>query len=202
MRKKYFLGLDLSLSCSGYCVIDQTGKIRKIGNVISQPTTPDVESRFVRYSNITASFEQILKTFWSQIEVVAIENYSYGSKGKIIQLVECGTMVRNLVRDRIFERRKFIYEVAPISLKKFILGSGKIKSAKNIMCREVWKKYKYEIDDDNMVDAFLLSKVAQGIFLVREGHGDKIKKKYQREVITNILKPKKKSKRRKKNATT
>jgi len=177
-----FLGLDLSLTNSGVCLVDAAGKILQIGSVHTEPAGDLISQRFSRYWTIVEEISKFFSNPKFQISLAAIEHYSYASRGKTIQLVELGT----LVRDSLLVKFPVI-EVAPVQLKKFLLGTGKGKSLKNVMCREVYKKYGVNIDDDNQVDAFVLTQVARLYFYVKNGRKVKARK-YQREVVETILK--------------
>ena len=50
-----------------------------------------------------------------------------------------------------------LYFVAPTTLKKFVGAKGK----KNLIAREVYKRWKYEADDDNLVDAYAIARWAE-----------------------------------------
>ena len=83
-------------------------------------------------------------------------------------------------------------EVAPIQLKKYLLGKvkGKGQNVKNVMCREVYRKFGMVLDDDNMVDAFILAHIARDYWRLTQGKkSDKSKTfgKPQMEVLSKLL---------------
>lgn len=190
----YFLGLDLSLTCSGYCLINQNGKKVLSGTVTTTASGEEIKSRFWRYNFIAFTllnkiFPTALKKKEQSIKTIAIETASFGSKGsRKTQLIENSAVVTQAMMKEI--NAEWI-EVAPISLKKFINGSvkSKGKESKNIMCREVYIKYGEKIDDDNEVDAFSLAQVARTYWKIinKKGYDGDIYK-YQYEVVNNIIK--------------
>ena len=178
-----YLGLDLSLTATGICILGENNKIVLL-NTIETESKPyiTIQDRWYRYKYILQQIIEYIRPF--SFSGVAIENYSLASRGKIVQLVELGT----LVRDYIIGPDIFILEPTPTQVKKYLLGKVQ-KGAKNIMCREVYKKYKIDIDDDNQVDAFILAMIARGYDLYLRN-----KEKfmnlfiYQQEVIKAIHK--------------
>ena len=190
MSKEFYIGLDLSLTASGVVVLNSEGKIVDMGLAGSENMGDSVRSRFARCLANCNGIRNIIEKYMEGAKAIAIEGYSFMSKGNISQLVENGTLVRAMLlgfmegRD---EKKHDIIEVAPISLKKFLLGKVE-KNAKNIMCREVFIKFKEKLDDDNLVDAFLLGHVAR-CFFFRKNYGFKNQyKQYQWEMADKMIK--------------
>lgn len=195
----YFLGLDLSLTRSGYCIVNQEGKRVLSGVVTTEAAGQEIENRFRRYRYIAEQLLSEIQTFSKgkkHIYGVAIEAASFGSQGsRKNQLIESSAVVTNTLLDFFYRENTKKYntrwiEVAPQSLKKFILGKlkSKGKEAKNIMCREVYIKYGATIDDDNEVDAFLLAQVSLVYCKKLDiGYREDLPK-YRQEVVDNIIK--------------
>ena len=189
MNKVKFVGLDLSLTNSGVCVIGEEGKVLDIDSVKTDPCGSTIEERFARYRKIASKLWKIVKHVKGDIASVAVENFSYGSKGRIIQIVESGTLVRYcFIKGGV----NMFIEVAPIQLKKYLLGKVKGKGAaiKNVMCREVFRKFGEEIDDDNQVDAFILAHIARDYWHHTQGKKPGKSKTFgkpQAEVLLKLL---------------
>ena len=81
--------------------------------------------------------------------------------------------------------------VAPSSLKKFVIGSG--KGEKNLMLLHVFKKWGIEAVNDDEADAVALARV--GVALVNP---DAAKHKYEKEVLAVITAEKKTKRSREK----
>jgi len=183
-----FIGCDFSLANSGICFLNETEKPINLFSIKTKRYGDNIEERFKRYFEILDELKKHSNYLnVNDVKIICIESYSLYSKGKIINLCESGTLNREYFLKSFPEAK--IIEVAPISLKKFILGhvKSKGKEAKNIMCREVYKKYHLNIDDDNQVDAFILAKIAQLYYLYT------IEKKqpvhiYQKEVLDSLIK--------------
>lgn len=182
-----FLGLDLSLGDSGVVLINDSKIIIK-ESIKSYRIFDFIRDRFLRYSIIVNQLNDILFDYFKKIKCIAIENYSFGSSGRIVQLAESGGLIRNFLIENLNDDVDII-EVAPISLKKFITGQGKGKQTKNIIIREIYKKYGYDIDNDNVADAFILAKIAELYYYMRNNIIlEKIYHKYQEDVVKNIIK--------------
>lgn len=88
-----------------------------------------------------------------QPELVVFEAYAFVFRKTIQQTIEVGTCLRIAVM-----RREVPYlEVPPLQLKKFVTGTGKGK--KDVMRLYVYKRWGYEHDCDDIVDAFALAQV-------------------------------------------
>lgn len=86
-------------------------------------------------------------------ELVVFEGYAFVFRGAIRQIIEVGTCLRLAC----MRRNLPILEVAPLQLKKFVIGLGKGK--KDMMRLHVFKRWGYENDCDDIVDAFALAQV-------------------------------------------
>jgi Holliday junction resolvasome RuvABC endonuclease subunit len=178
-----FLGLDLSLSDSGISLINEDGSILILESIKSKRVGDKIEERFARYYSILNQIRELIIPYIEKIKGIAIEMFSYGSQGRIVQLAESATLVRDLIL-RNKNKDSFIIEVSPISLKKFILGKVKAKGqqSKNLIIKEIYKKYDVDINNDNIADAFILSQI------VKMYHDKKYEFEYQKEVIENLIK--------------
>lgn len=188
MSDKLYLGLDLSLADSGVCIINSGGEIVKIGSVITVNLGSRMDKRFKRYAQSAKGIKSyILENNRSEkIACCAVEQYSFGSKGRMVQIVENGTMIRYVLRKYGVEN---IIEPYPMQLKKFLLGKvNKEMNAKNILCREVYKRYKVEINNDNQVDAFILAQLARTYDMYySDDRKNCVIQKHQKEVIEKIF---------------
>jgi hypothetical protein len=182
-----FIGMDLSLSNCGLVVLDYNGKVQLLKSIKTEEIGQSVEKRFERCYNQINQFKETLLKYDLNDSIIAIESYALQAVGRITSLVESGTLIRDFIYKN-YDNCK-ILEVAPVSAKKFLLGSGKSdsginKKAKIIM--EIYKQFGLEIGDDNIADAFVLSNIAQAYYnVINNNHN---LKKYQLEVITTIMK--------------
>lgn len=119
-------------------------------------------------------------------EKVWIEGYAFSFKGSGTVLVEIGTIIRYFLYQEGYE----YIEVSPTTLKKFATGNG--AAQKDLMIKEVYKKWGYDTDSNDVADA-----VALGMFGLA-AEGKLTLTKVQQETIDKFLAPpppKKKSKK-------
>lgn len=107
------LGIDPSLSSSGYCVIRKGGSI-------SAGTIPVKKAKGnERLGYIRDKFKQIILKH--KIDIIFIEGYSFGSQGRsFLSLAELGGVIRLL----FYEMNIPYYQIYPLAVKKFITGVG------------------------------------------------------------------------------
>ena len=146
---KLYLGIDQSLTCTSVCWLEnQEIKIERI-----KPLYMGVS----RIAEIYAEFDAMLQAN-PNIAGAAIEGYAFAAKGAVFNLGELG----GVLRLALYNRGIPSIEVPPTFLKKYITGKG--NAQKNLLIKEVYKKYEADIDDDNDCDAFSLALVALDYF--------------------------------------
>lgn len=89
-------------------------------------------------------------------DLVSIEGYGFSNKHTIVTLVELGTVARLACHHNTVP----YIEVPPTSLKKFVTGKGNAK--KDQMMLQVFKKWGYEAETDNLADAYALAQFGLG----------------------------------------
>lgn len=167
-----YLGLDLSLTGSGVVIIDDNYSI-----LFSE--TLSVKSRDVeRLLFLENKLFNILQD--KSITIAAIEGPAYQDTGRIFELGEWAGVVKlNLYKLSI----PYII-VAPMQLKKYVSGSGK-SGKKELILLDVFKNFGEEIRDNNIADAYVLSRIARDFYYLKNGKEYDIKK-YQEDVIKKI----------------
>lgn len=145
--KHVIAGIDQSLTKTGVIIMNSSGQI-----IFEKLVTPKKLKGVERLQFIRNEVMQVLRIY--QVTVVAIENYSFGSKGRsLFNLGEIGGVLRLAFYDN---KIKF-FEVSPASLKSFISENG--GADKEMMRKAVLKKYKLDIVEDNICDAFSLARM-------------------------------------------
>lgn len=86
--------------------------------------------------------------------IVAIEGYAMGSKTRPQMAGELGGHLRLL----LWQAGIPYIIVPPTTLKKYVLGSG--NAAKELMLKEVFKRWGYDTDSNDRADAYGLARVA------------------------------------------
>lgn len=148
-KKEYFVGLDLSLTATGLIVLDNKKKIIE-QKIISTSSKNSCESR------INEIIENI--SFISNIVSLGgfnIEGLSFASSGhSILELAGLHYSVRHF-----FYKNNISFNIVPpTSLKKFVSGKGNVK--KEVMLKEVYKRWNVDFNDNNLADAYGLARMA------------------------------------------
>lgn len=149
------VGLDLSLTHTGYAIIREGGVVLGSGVIKSKPVgdRPVDELRRI-VSIVDEALEHIFLTVEPRedVDLVAIEGLAFMAQGtSLVQLAGLNYMVRAHL-DKL--DIKFLI-VAPTTLKKFVTGSG--KGDKDLMMMSVFKNYGFESMDNNECDAYALA---------------------------------------------
>ena len=133
MKKMITVGIDYSLTSPCVCIArDKTftnaffyflndrktvqGKFHNILGDQHEEYLTDQE----RYENIASWVLGILADFEKEEVVILIEDYSFGSKGRVFNLAEnCG-----LLKHKLWQSKYIFDTIAPTVLKKFATGKG------------------------------------------------------------------------------
>lgn len=167
-------GIDPSLTSTGMCVLDNNkfiaGKLIKPGKLRGMK----------RLSMIKENVLDMCKKH--KVTTIGIEGYGFLTKGRGFELGEVG----GIIRLSLFEEGIPYASFAPTQIKKFTTGSGNAK--KDHMLKAVYKRWKFDTDDDNLADAFAIAKLQYAICDVLNKKS-RIKNylKYEQEVINKII---------------
>ena len=147
---KLFAGVDLSLNGTAVVIIDEQGKI--LNQIRLKTKSEDlIETRLLFIAEKVITFLNSQK-----LERIYIEGLSYSSSGQSTMEL---SGLHYIVRCAIFREHGLSYKlISPPSLKKFVSGVGNCK--KNLMLLYAFKKFGEEFDDDNICDAYCLSRLA------------------------------------------
>lgn len=153
---KLFVGLDISFSGTGIVIIDDNKKIvfqKEISTKKHDNDKYDTENRIFKITNEAL---EILQNYKEKIKLICIEDISFGSIGQgSAQLIGLNYFIRlNLIQNNFLS----YHMVEPKKLKKFVTGTGNAK--KQLMLKEVYKKWGADFNSDNLADAFGLAMFA------------------------------------------
>ena len=129
------LGLDLSLTATGYAYTDEV-----VGTF--KPKTRGMQ----RLRDIRSNLLELAHV----ADVVVLEGYAFARPNQAHQLGELG----GVIRLELFERRIPYVEVAPAALKKFATGKG--NAPKDAMIAAAIRRFGFEGSDNNEADAWML----------------------------------------------
>jgi len=111
-------------------------------------------------------------------DAVIFEGYSFGSRGQAtFSIAELGGVLRMF----FFQKGITPMIVPPTVLKKFVTGKG--VAPKEIMIKEVFRKWKFDTNDNNLADAYSLMKFGEAALLISQGKTENYTKA-EIEVVT------------------
>ena len=149
------VGLDLSLTKSGYAIVKDDGTVLASGVIKSKPVGDKPIDELRRIQKIVNDIKKVIlpHEMDGEIELVAIEGLAFMARNTtaLVQLSALNYMVRAMLADG---KLPFVL-VAPSSLKKFITQKG--NADKNQMMMQVFKDYNFTSMDDNICDAYSLA---------------------------------------------
>jgi len=156
LNKKLFVGIDASFSGTSVVIIDGNCNVIKQMLITTkhQDTQFDIEKRIL----YIASELNILLYYMNEydLNLVCLEGLSYGSTGEAILQIAA---LNYFIRIFLFNNNIPYIVVSPTTLKKFVTGKGNVK--KNLMLKEVYKKWGVDFNDDNLCDAYSLARFAE-----------------------------------------
>lgn len=118
----FFIGLDLSLSCTGMAAIDFNGYLVETATVKTK-AAKGLEGRMHRFRHISACVTSFVAAY-SPCNIL-IEGYSFGSKGRsIFDIAEAGGIVKSALIGLGNDHILSIDELAPSSLQLQVTGFG------------------------------------------------------------------------------
>lgn len=141
------LGLDLSLTGTGFVVLDDHA------HVITAGTIKTKNVGMPRLHEIKMYVNNLLQSY--QPTQVCVEGYSMGSRaGQAFSIGELGGIIRLM----LWHTSTRYQDVPPTSLKKFVTGKG--TAMKDEIMLHVFKRWGWEPGDNNQADAYGLARIA------------------------------------------
>lgn len=107
-----------------------------------------------RLVNIQIMFETLLVE--NKIDILCMEDYAFSAKGQVFSLGELGAAIKLVWYKLQLSKPLFLLTVPIGTHKKFSTGKGNTK--KDLMLKEVYKRYQIDVSDDNQADAVSILK--------------------------------------------
>lgn len=145
-------GLDLS-SHSG--IVIKNGTETLLAEEVHFECNKTVH-KYARYFKYVDSL--VSKVRQHNVDVAIVEGYSHAGKFVNYFQYEIGALVKGV----LFKNNIPFIEVPPKSLKKYVTGKGNGK--KSLMLLEVYKRWNFTTDNDNIADAYGLAEFGTGLF--------------------------------------
>lgn len=165
------LGLDLSLNHTGWCTftVGEAGSLAYgVLDLEKSPLNEIQKMDFVL---------EWLKPMFQPGLLVMIENFAFCARGRaVLQLAG----LQYLVRHHLFKSGIPFQLITPNQAKKFL--TGKHHCDKSVVLKEVLKRYRIDVDDDNIADAINFNKIGQAFLGLVE-----LDNQAQREVVEELI---------------
>ena len=149
-----FVGLDLSLTSTGWAVLSEATSTPSYGRV--RPGKLRGEERLVRIRTDVMAVAQAST-------LVAIEGYAFGARQGREVLGELG----GVIRVALHEAGTPFIVVAPPTLKK--LATGKGNAPKEAVLAAAIRKLGYPGSSNDEADALWLAHMARAVYMVQQG---------------------------------
>lgn len=148
-----FVGIDPSTSGTGLVILDQFGKVVEAVELKAIENNDDDPKRFRDLA------ERIRKHLVPATDRVAIEGFSFGSRGQGVSVMYgVGWLIRDMLNENHFKWG----EVPPKSLAQFITGNGNAnKVARFEPTKEKWG---FENKSNNIIDAHGLARIVYSMY--------------------------------------
>ena len=152
--KTAYVGLDLSLTSTGFCL--KRGSTLTIETVKTEPK--NFKNDLDRLIHIR---DTLLRKIPLDVKLICMEDFFVPSNkmqiGSGIKLAMLGTTVRL----SLYERGMPFVIISPSQLKKFVTGKG--TGEKSMIVREAYKRWGVDAKDDNQADAAVLAYLAEAL---------------------------------------
>lgn len=148
-KPQFVVGLDPSLTSFAGIRL-RVGASDDIKELTIKTKPAQYPGRLSRIRAITAE----VGAFCMGAALVAIEGYAFGARNGREAAGELGGAVRLALHAAGIP----MIEVPPSTLKKYVTGKG--VADKNIMLREVFRRWAYEAKNDDLADAYSLARFA------------------------------------------
>lgn len=172
------VGLDMSLSSTGFCI--KRGSDISLETIKTTPRT--CKNDLERLQHIV---KEMLKRIPDDVTMICIEDYyvpmSKAQFGSAISLCALGT----LMRVALYNKGLSFYVPTASQLKKFVTGKGNCQ--KNMVLRDVYKRWNINAEDDNQADSSVLAYMAEAIVDVGNNGSLSNYPKFQQEVLKKVI---------------
>ena len=174
-----FLGLDLSLTSTGFYLIHDEEK-DEFFEICTKPE--DFGNDIERSDYIAHCILDRIKGV--DITFIALEDYFSGRQPQsVIKLATLGTIVRCRLMDAGYAFMPFVTS----QIKKFETGSG--VAPKDNMLKSVFKKHGLDTNSNNIADACAIAHIGRAYYEWQSGRRDFLA--YETEVLKKISKERK-----------
>ena len=170
MKSPFYVGLDISITGTGVVVLDRELQIVSAECVKTKPQ----DDWYARVNNIVSRVFSYIPD--PVLCTVFVEDYAYAAKGQVFNIAE----LSGIIKFRLWHDAYPFLRIPPTSLKKFTTASG--NAPKELMMKEVYKRYGVDFNDNNVADAYALARM--GYAITQQVHMPA----YQQDAVKNVWK--------------
>lgn len=169
-----YVGIDQSLTETGLCfntVVGYTLQSIKPGKMRGLERLDFIRNELMMRINPKTKYD-----------LIAIEGYAMGIKlgGRTFDLGELG----GILKLAIYDRNIPLIVVPPTLVKKFVTGIGNCQ--KDVILKEVYRKWGLDTNNNNYADAFALAKIAEAFHMWKTKEIMWPSLKYEQDVLKKI----------------
>ena len=193
---RYAIGIDASKYNTGIGILDMHTNKKTITTVSEKEVKEHIPKNMEKYEMlfIETQSDIIINEIKQEADlrksIVTIENYAFGAKGKTFLLAEIAGILKNKLVFREGLAINNLYLCLIQHLKMFLTGVG--NSSKDVILKEVYKKYNFDTTCNDKADAYVLMKISQALY--NEDSCTKSQREMLKKVIqhnNHVPKPKK-----------
>lgn len=146
-KSDFYVGIDPS-TLTGFVILNANMLVVEAREIVLSKGVKSTNSEIQEYGR------EIVRQIPANSKI-SIEWFALSAKGDAVSaLYGIGYAIRYALNDANME----YFDVTPSALKKFTTGKG--TSKKEIMIKEVYKRWGYEHDSNNVIDAYALARHA------------------------------------------
>ncbi len=154
-----------------------------IKNKAKKQTSLELVDRFKREYKI---YKDVL-TFLiiNKPNIICIEGYAFMGSNLAVQAEVMG-IIGLAINKYLLNNKCDLFVITPQAVKKYITGKGSGK--KQMIIKEVYKKYNIDIDNDNIADAYVISQIASDIkYIIKNKKFRNGMLSYEKEVFKGMF---------------
>lgn len=177
------IGLDLSITSTGYCIMDDKKEAVDYGTIKTIPK--DFSSDIERFDKIaTGIFDKVAEY---DCRAAFIENYAYAARNNLTRLGELtGIIKHDFFCTWRIKPSEELFVISPSTLKKYVIGTG--KGDKNVILKYIFIKWEMDVDDDDIADAYALARMGVDFINYKKDDSYTCRHKYEDECMKAIAK--------------
>lgn len=176
-----FVGIDPATT-TGFVALDEEGNVlvetdvRGVGKVVEGGIS----------TSMLVSLENKIYGLLKPGDIIAIEQPAMGTQKGITT-----GMIHGGLRSMIYRKDLEFIDVNPQRTKGYVNRNQRVpkKEKKKHVAAGVLEHFGYEHKSDNVTDAYIIAKIAQAVYSVKNGGKPDIYTSYQQRIIKAIISP-------------